>query len=220
MPFPSLPFSRCWLPPAPPAPSQRRARPGSATALYPTLGNGGYDVLPLRPRPALRDERPGAGVDGTVTIVARATQSLSRFDLDFGGDGRRRRVASTAEPRSFTRDGEELVITPAAAAAQGPAVRRPVAHFTATPTVADSSDDSSTAFFITPDGSATAAQPNCAHLVYALQRPPARQGDVHVPLRRPGRRDGGRQRRRARRTEHARGRTHWTYCSASRWRPS
>jgi aminopeptidase N len=55
---------------------------------------------------------PSQALDGTVTIVARATQSLSRFDLDFAGDS----VGSVAvDGRSarWRRDGEELVIKPA-----------------------------------------------------------------------------------------------------------
>src|SRR3954449_5791304 len=66
-----------------------RPTPGSAgigDRLFPTLGNGGYDVqhydLDLRYATA----SPAQGIDGTVTILARATQSLSRFDLDFAGD--------------------------------------------------------------------------------------------------------------------------------------
>src|SRR3954451_23667385 len=49
--------------------------------------------------------------DGTVNILARATQSLSRFDLDFSG----RSVGSVTvngAPASFRRDGQELIITP------------------------------------------------------------------------------------------------------------
>src|SRR4051794_34622358 len=59
--------------------------PGVGDRLFPTLGNGGYDVQHYD----LDLHYPGsftAPVDGTVTILARATQSLSRFDLDFGGE--------------------------------------------------------------------------------------------------------------------------------------
>jgi hypothetical protein len=31
-------------------------------------------------------DAPSQGIDGTVTIIAVATQSLSRFNLDFAGD--------------------------------------------------------------------------------------------------------------------------------------
>src|SRR3954451_6656848 len=66
-----------------------RPSPGAAgigDRLYPTLGNGGYDVqhydLDLRYATAA----PTQGIDGTVTILAVATQSLSQFDLDWAGD--------------------------------------------------------------------------------------------------------------------------------------
>src|ERR1044071_3022901 len=83
--------------------------PGVGDVLYPTLGNGGYDVahyyLALRHPTAEATQQ----LSGTVTILARATQALSRFDLDFHGDGfgtvtvdGRRAVAQW--------DGDELVI--------------------------------------------------------------------------------------------------------------
>src|SRR4051812_3644055 len=60
--------------------------PGVQDRLFPNLGNGGYDVqhydLDLRYATAA----PSQGIDGTVTIAAIATQSLSSFDLDFAGD--------------------------------------------------------------------------------------------------------------------------------------
>src|SRR5258708_1974481 len=52
--------------------------PGVGDRLFPTLGNGGYDVqhydLDLR----YATPAPSQSMDGTVTILARATQSLSR----------------------------------------------------------------------------------------------------------------------------------------------
>src|SRR3982751_5343277 len=65
-----------------------RPSPGAAGVgdrLFPQLGNGGYDVqhydLDLR----YATSAPTQSVDGTVTILATATQALSRFDLDFAG---------------------------------------------------------------------------------------------------------------------------------------
>ena len=77
-----------------------------------------------------------------------------------------------------------------------------------------------TAFFITPDGSATRRPARRRARVPAVQRPPARQGDVHVPLRRPRRDDGGRQRRPGAKTTRARAHALTSTCSASRWPPS
>src|SRR3954466_1932488 len=87
--------------------------PGLGDRLFPDLGNGGYDVqhydLDLRYATA----SPAQGIDGTVTILARATQSLSRFDLDFAGDSVGS-VSVNGRAATFARDGEELVITPRA----------------------------------------------------------------------------------------------------------
>src|SRR3954453_15733360 len=136
---------------------------GIGDRLNQTLGNGGYDVLhyDLDLRYATSD--PAQPVDGDETIVARATQSLSRFDLDFGGDAVGA-VWVNRRPATFTRDGEELVITPKHPLRKGSRFVVRIAHFSATPPV-PGDDPASTAFFITPDGSATAPQPYFAHLI-------------------------------------------------------
>ena len=70
------------------APALAAPSPGAAglgDRLFPQLGNGGYDVqhydLDLR----YATSAPSQSIDGTVTILAKATQDLSRFDLDFAG---------------------------------------------------------------------------------------------------------------------------------------
>jgi aminopeptidase N len=85
--------------------------PGLGDPFFPLAGNGGYDVghygLTLSYDPATRL------LDGRAVISATATQDLSRFDLDLRGfaisaltvDGR---------PATFSRAGQELVVTPAA----------------------------------------------------------------------------------------------------------
>ena len=83
--------------------------PGLGDPFFPLAGNGGYDVtsysLELGYDPATRL------LDGKATIGAIATQNLSRFDLDLRGFDVSR-VTVNARPASFTRDGQELVITP------------------------------------------------------------------------------------------------------------
>jgi hypothetical protein len=65
---------------------QGRFTPGASGVgdpYFPLEGNGGYDVrhysLDLRYDPDYDQ------LDGTVTVTARATQNLSRFDLDLSG---------------------------------------------------------------------------------------------------------------------------------------
>ena len=80
----------------------RQASAGLGDRLFPQLGNGGYDVqhydLDLR----YATSAPTQSIDGTVTILAKATQDLSRFDLDFAGQSVGK-SPSTALPAKFTR---------------------------------------------------------------------------------------------------------------------
>ena len=84
---------------------------GIGDPLFPGLGNGGYDVqhydLDLR----YATSAPSQPIDGTVTIVARATQALSSFDLDFAGQSVGG-VSVDGRPAQWRRDGDELVVTP------------------------------------------------------------------------------------------------------------
>ena len=58
---------------------------GLGDRLAPLLGNGGYDVLHYDLDLRYATSAPSQPVDGTVTMFARATQALSRFNLDFAG---------------------------------------------------------------------------------------------------------------------------------------
>ena len=96
--------------------------------------------------------------------MARATQDLSRFNLDFAG-GAVGSVSVNGQAARFAREGEELVITPSRYLRKGGEFVVRVSHFIATPTV-PGDEPSSTGFFITPDGSATAPQPWFAHFIF------------------------------------------------------
>ena len=84
--------------------------PGIGDSLYPNFGNGGYDVqhynLDITADPKL------FSLTGVALINAQATEDLSRFDLDLIGltvDT----IKVNSVSASFTRDGQELQITPA-----------------------------------------------------------------------------------------------------------
>src|ERR671923_3017932 len=85
--------------------------PGIGDRLFPTLGNGGYDArhytVALRYPTAARSQT----VVGVLTMEAKATQALSRFNLDFDGDSVSA-VSVDGRSAAFARDGDELVITP------------------------------------------------------------------------------------------------------------
>jgi aminopeptidase N len=143
-----------------------RPSPGAAgigDRLFPTLGNGGYDVqhydLDLR----YATSAPSQGVDGTVTLLATATQSLSRFDLDFAGDSVGS-VSVNGLPARFERVGEDIVITPRLPLLKGLPFVVQVSHYTAHPTIPDPNNILAAPFFITPDGSATSGQPAGTHM--------------------------------------------------------
>jgi aminopeptidase N len=91
---------------------------GLGDPMFPLAGNGGYDVanysLTLDYTPA------GNRLAGTAVITARATQNLSRFDLDFRMQDSVTRVLVNGVAASYTAaEGQELVVTPASGLVQG-----------------------------------------------------------------------------------------------------
>ena len=89
---------------------------GIGDPYFPLEGNGGYDVqhydLTFSYDPAT--DR----LDAVNKITAKATQDLSRFDLDLQ-QLTVNSVDVNGQGASFTRDGQELVITPAAGIPNG-----------------------------------------------------------------------------------------------------
>ena len=84
---------------------------GVGDSLYPGFGNGGYDVENYTLDLNVTDVETSS-LNGTTTITAEATQALSRFNLDFIGftiDG----ITVNDKPAEFSRDGQELTVTPA-----------------------------------------------------------------------------------------------------------
>ncbi|MEU9174787.1 M1 family metallopeptidase [Streptomyces sp. NPDC048420] len=89
---------------------------GAGDPYFPLAGNGGYHVghydLALR-------YDPGSGhLDGKAVLTARATQRLSRFDLDFEGLTVTGLTVGHTKA-DFRRDGQELVVTPKHALRKG-----------------------------------------------------------------------------------------------------
>jgi aminopeptidase N len=83
--------------------------PGVGDPFFPQAGNGGYDVRHYSLD--LNYDPHNNSLEARATIAARATQDLSRFDLDLRGlhVGQ---VTVNGDTASFKRDGQELVITP------------------------------------------------------------------------------------------------------------
>ena len=83
--------------------------PGLGDPFFPLAGNGGYDVSHYSL--SLSYEPSSNQLTGTATISASATQDLSRFDLDLRGFTISR-LDVDGRAATFSRDGQELVVTP------------------------------------------------------------------------------------------------------------
>ena len=114
-------------PPAERVPAHEPSRRGESAVFTPgaddandryvgNLGTGGYDVshydLAVRYNPA------NNRLWGTTTITARATQNLSRFDLDLRGLTVRA-VIVDGRPVKWDRKADELRVTPKAGLRKG-----------------------------------------------------------------------------------------------------
>jgi aminopeptidase N len=90
--------------------------PGGGDPFYPQAGNGGYEARHYSLK--LDYEPQNEQLDGDVTIVARATKDLSRFNLDLRGL-KVQSVRVNGTPATFTRKDQELMITPASGLRKG-----------------------------------------------------------------------------------------------------
>ncbi|MGW7300620.1 M1 family metallopeptidase [Streptomyces sp. NPDC054829] len=98
------------------AASSTQGAPGIGDPYYPAYGNGGYDVGHYDLR--LKYQPTTDLLEGTATLLARTTQDLSRFNLDFLLDVSEVRV--NGAKASFSTSGEhELEITPKHPLAKG-----------------------------------------------------------------------------------------------------
>jgi aminopeptidase N len=83
---------------------------------YPQMGNGGYDALHYTID--LTVDVAKNKIDGSATLDAQATEALSSFNLDLHGL-EVSAVTVNDSPATFSRKKDELIITPAAALANG-----------------------------------------------------------------------------------------------------
>ncbi|WP_324787193.1 M1 family metallopeptidase [Streptomyces sp. H51] len=132
--------------------------PGVGDPYFPLAGNGGYHVghydLTLH-----HDPETGH-LDGTAVITARATQDLSRFDLDLKGltvTG----VAVDRRTADFRRSGQELVVMPYRPLRKGRQFRVTVTY-QGTPGPVTDPDGSPDGWIPTDDGAFVAGEPQGA----------------------------------------------------------
>ncbi|WP_330293024.1 M1 family metallopeptidase [Streptomyces sp. NBC_00576] len=186
-----LGLTACTTAEAVPAPrAADTARPGAAglgDRLHPGLGNGGYDVrhygLDLR---FAKDLKHYAA---TSTVQARATQALSRFDLDLIGTTVRE-VTVDGRKAHFSRAGEELRVTPAAALRRGQrfTVRVRVQAPVLDPQqVAKLGTGAAVGLFRYGSWIQTLNQPSGAHRIAALADHPAQKAPATISITAPAR---------------------------------
>jgi aminopeptidase N len=130
--------------------------PGIGDPYYPDYGNGGYDVshydLGLKYQPATDT------LQGTARITARATQDLTRFDLDFLLDTRA--VTVNGRKAAFATSGaHELVITPARTLRKGAPIDMTVSYSGVPST---KKYNGYVGWARTPDGAVAAQEPESA----------------------------------------------------------
>ena len=140
---------------AAPAGAATFGSPGLGDPFFPLAGNGGYDVghygLALDYAPASNR------LEGRARIDATARQALDRFDLDLRGFSISRLEVDGA-PATFTRDGQELQITPAERLVAGKAFTVRV-DYAGVPEVVTDPDGSIEGWIPTDDGAIVVNEP-------------------------------------------------------------
>nr|WP_229698407.1 M1 family metallopeptidase [Wenjunlia tyrosinilytica] len=131
---------------------------GAGDPYFVLAGNGGYNVhhydLTLGYDPKSRH------LDGRAVVTARATQRLTRFDLDLKGL-KVARVTVDGVKAAFRRDGQELVITPRTAVRKDKEFRTTVTY-AGTPKPVTDPDGSLDGWIPTDDGAFVAGEPQGA----------------------------------------------------------
>ena len=150
----------------------------SADPFFPHAGNHGYDVatydLHLRYDPDTRE------LAGKATITATATERLAVFDLDL------RRLAVTrvkvaGATATFTRTGQELIITPQATVVSGSLFTTVVSYHGVPGPVIDP-DGSREGWIPTDDGAFVAGEPQGAPTWFPANDTPADKATYTISM--------------------------------------
>ena len=141
---------------------------GLGDPFFPLAGNGGYNVshygLDLSYEPGANE------LSGTATITATATQDLSRFDLDLRGFTISR-LDVDGRSATFTRDGQELIVTPRRGIQSGAAFTV-VVGYAGTPMVMTDPDFSIEGWVPTDDGAFVVGEPQGSPAWYPVNDNP------------------------------------------------
>jgi hypothetical protein len=143
--------------------------PGIGDSYFPLDGNGGYDAIHYDLD--ITYDPPSDTVTGVATMLAKTTQDLSRFDLDLVGLTVSS-VTVNGKKATWTRTGQELVITPATRLPKGsPLVS--VVKYSGVPALYEEQALGTGGFFHTDDGAFIAGQPHAAASWFPVNDHPA-----------------------------------------------
>ncbi|RBY85298.1 M1 family metallopeptidase [Blastococcus sp. TF02A-26] len=150
---------------------------GYGDPYYPLDGNGGYDVESYALE--LRFDPESDTLEGTATVVATATQTLSAFNLDLVG----LEVSSVTvdgEDAATDRDEGELTVTPALPLGEGDGFTTVVTYAGVPESLDDGLGDSG--FLQTGDGALAVGQPDSAAAWFPVNDHPADAATVEVSI--------------------------------------
>ncbi|QXJ24418.1 M1 family metallopeptidase [Actinomadura graeca] len=144
--------------------------PGAGDPYFPDMGNGGYDVAHYGI--GLKYDPKTKAITAITRITARATQNLSRFDLDFLGPLKISSLRVNGRTASYARTGaQELVITPRKGLRKNHRFTVTVAYSGVPQTVQDPALGTS-GWVPTPDGAVMLNQPTGAATVFPVNDHP------------------------------------------------
>ena len=157
--------------------------PGAGDPYYPNAGNGGYDVSHYDLE--LTYDRGPNTLVGEAEIEARATQSLSRFNLDLRPFMVVSMIEVNGSRATFTREGEhELVITPRKGIRRGKKFEVEV-KYAGTPEPVVDPDESIEGWITTADGAFVVNEPQGSPGWYPVNDSPKDKAtfdfEVNVP---------------------------------------
>ena len=164
--------------------------PGIGDPYFPLDGNGGYDAkhydLDVRYEPSTDV------LSGVETIRARATQNLSSFNLDLVGLNVRY-IAVNGRRAGWSREGDELTITPRRKLSRGQRFSVFVVYDGVPEPIGDAEIGLS-GFIHTDDGTVVAGQPDVAATWYPVNDHPADKASYRFRINVPAGPRGDRER--------------------------
>ena len=157
--------------------------PGAGDPYFPEMGNGGFRVshydIALKYDPATK------GIRATTAVRARATQNLSRFDLDFQGPLKISSLKVNGQRAAYARSGShELVITPPRGLRKGSGFTVTVSYAGVPQTIKDPALGVS-GWVPTKDGGVMLNQPIGAATVYPVDDHPTEKATYTFRLTAP-----------------------------------